>query len=73
MSQGMDNRSVTTLARILVACQGAQAEIVARKHASRCTRRREFEWAQRWLGVAERIAHDGHSTDEDLTSHRQAG
>jgi hypothetical protein len=52
----MDDERVARLAEVLIACHGINAETVARKHANRCLRRKEPEWAAHWREVSGQIA-----------------
>jgi hypothetical protein len=48
---------------VMLACHGAEAEGMARKHAKRCLRRKEPDWAALWHEVAVRIARGDHGAE----------
>jgi hypothetical protein len=52
----LDETHIEKMIALMNACHGDHGEMVARKRANRCLRRREPEWAALWREVAERIA-----------------
>jgi hypothetical protein len=48
---------------VMLACHGAAAQDVAGKHARRCLRRNEPDWAALWYEVAKRIAAGDHGAE----------
>jgi hypothetical protein len=52
----MDDKKVLEIADILIACHGSDAEPYARRHARKCLRRGQPEWAELYEKVAKEIA-----------------